>query len=144
MNYLKIKKILIYFCTILYVFLVIANPAFCLSCFNKKNKDELNTNHIVCICCQKLKNVNKNCPLENNVPNPCNHCMKIPKLPDNKEKKGLSSQQNIDAFEKILNSDELICNFIFFKANKNLLNLLNAYLPLNLNLNMLRTVILLN
>ena len=140
MKNFKTKNFIIWIYIGLYVFLIFANPAFCLPCFKSENQPAFKSNQIRCICCHEKEIANKN---HANVLKTCNHCVKPPILPNSKEKTGLSSQQNLNMIEKISGFNAFNFNLVVFKDNKNSINLIKSYLPLNLNLSILRTIVLL-
>ena len=132
LRFFKTKFFIIWLCVSLYTFLAVASPVFCLQCLKKESESSFNASKINCICCHEQKNFGK-----------CNHCVKTPVLPGNKEKNAGSSGQNIADLEKIINLKALNFNYLLFSDNKNSINLFNSYLPLNLNLKIIRTIVLL-
>ena len=114
------------------MFLAVSSPVFCLPCFSKAGETSISANKISCICCHEHKKSDI-----------CRHCVKTPILPKNHEKNaGFSGHNNAD-IENIVNLKASTFNFLLFYDNTNSENLLNSYLPLNLNLKIKRTIVLL-
>ena len=141
MKLIRTKKIIVWLCLGLYFLLGSINFANAVTCFDMNHQQSLKSEQAECTCCKHVISDNYSESIQiSNIDN-CD-CVTSTLPVSNVEQVNSPATENI-WIDKIAVISDVLCNVINFEYNKSITNhYLDYRIPLNCNLNILRTVVL--